>query len=300
VPLYEPGRAMALTPQTFKLLKDLVNQGCGINYENDKMDLLADKLSGRVTDLGLQSFEEYYYYLRYDPSGDEEWRRMIDSITVNETYFMREADQMKALVEIVLPQVMERRHQAQFTIWSAACSSGEEPYSLAMLLLEHGWGRGVRVIGTDISERVLDRARTAVYGARSLRAMPARMTARYLQKEQEGWRVTPEVRDLVSFRQLNLLDEAAMQSIRGIDAIFCRNVFIYFDSRSVQRVVSHFHSALNQGSYLFVGAAESLLRVTSEFELVEVGGAFAYAKRGGKGDSPALSSLYKDISTWRR
>jgi chemotaxis protein methyltransferase CheR len=104
------------------------------------------------------------------------------------------------------------------------------------------------------------------------------------------------VRDLVSFRRLNLLEDAAMRGIRGVDAVFCRNVFIYFDSRSVERVVSHFHSALNPGGYLFVGAAESLLRVTSQFYLVELGGAFAYAKEDGTGGSPAINSLYKDVA----
>jgi chemotaxis protein methyltransferase CheR len=295
VPYYDPGRAISLTPETFRLLRDLINQSCGIDYGSDKMELLADKLSGRVVDLGLQSFEEYYFYLRYDPSGSEEWRHMVDSITVNETYFMREPDQMKALVDLVLPRAMEGRIQPQFTIWSAACASGEEPYSLAMLLLERGWARGVRVIGTDISERVLERARRAAYGARSLRAMPAHLSERYLQRESENWRVVPEVREMVSFRHLNLLDDTAMLSVRGIDAIFCRNVFIYFDQRSVQKVVSGFYSALNPGGHLFVGAAESLLRVTSEFELVELGGAFAYAKTGATRESPVISSLYKDI-----
>lgn len=276
---YDPGHGLALNQRALSLLRDLINGYCGIYYEDEKLDLLADKVAGRVLELGLPSFEEYYHHLRYDPEGQTEWRPLMDVLTVHETYFMREAEQLRAFAECVAPSILAERRPPQLLVWSAACSTGEEPYSLAMLLLERGIEEGSRIVATDISGRALERARRGVYGPRSLRAMPPSLAARYLSPDASGWRVAPSVRDLVSFRQVNLLDEGAMRQFRGFDVVFCRNVFIYFASPSVQKVLAHFHAALNPGGYLFVGTAESLLRQATAFDLVEVGHAFAYRKR---------------------
>jgi len=147
-----------------------------------------------------------------------------------------------------------------------------------MLLLDRGRAGQAAIVASDASGRALERARRGVYGPRSLRAMPPGMADRYLRPEGGGCAVVPSVRDLVAFRRLNLVDEAALGAIRGIDVIFCRNVFIYFDPVTVRKVVDAFHDALVPGGYLFVGVSESLMRLTTRFELVEVGGAFAYRR----------------------
>lgn len=270
--------AAPLSRHLFVLLRDLINARAGLYYEDDKLDLFADKLVDRVIERGFAGFQEYYHHLKYDPDGEAEWTAIYDALTVNETYFMREVDQLHACVDIVVPELIAQ-HRAPLTIWSAACASGEEPLSLAMLLLERGLEGEVRIVATDISRRALERARRGRYGARSLRAMPPQLAERYLERDGAEWDVRQSVRDLVSFRNLNLLDPVAMRAIRGIDVIFCRNVFIYFASASIQTVLDHFAAALNPGGYLFVGAAESLLRHASPFELVEIGGAFTYRKR---------------------
>lgn len=273
-----PGESAALGQRALTLLRDLINQRCGIQYEDDRLDLLAGKLEGRVVDLGLASFEEYYHYLRYDPGGGVEWQALADAVTVNETYFMREVDQLQAFVETVVPGLRATKRSSRLTIWSAACSTGEEPYSLAMLLLEHGLADNVGIIATDISRKALDQARRGAYGRRSLRAMPPHLAEKYLDQDTTGWKIQSRVREMVSLGQMNLLDRDAMRLVRGMDAIFCRNAFIYFDQASVQQVVDGFYSVLNPGGYLFVGAAESLIRVSTRFELVEVGNAFGYRK----------------------
>lgn len=260
------------------LLRDLITSYSGIHYENDKLDILADKLSERIVALGLANFDAYYHYLRYDSRGNDEWGPLMDALTVKETYFMREVEQLRVCVDRVIPEIQDARHDPSTLIWSAACSTGEEPYSLAMLLRERGRTEGISIIGTDISDRALKHARGAVYRARSLRAMSPDLTARYLRTAPEGWLLDQQVRDMVSFRHLNLVDREEMRRVRGVDIIFCRNVFIYFSEDSVQTVLGYLHDALNPGGYLFVGTSESLLRQMTRFSLVEIDGVFAYRK----------------------
>ena len=211
---------------------------------------------------------------------------MMDAFSVQETYFWREFDQVRALVEHVVPAWF-REGDRPLRIWSAACATGEEPYSLAMALEEAGWGdRPIEIHASDASEAALGKARAGVYRERSFRALPAELRAKYFEARPEGEVLRREVAERVQFRWANLVDPASYADLKPVDVIFCRNVFIYFSPAAIGRVVSAFAERMPARSHLFVGASESLLKLTDAFELEEVRGAFVYRRNPvGRGDA---------------
>jgi chemotaxis protein methyltransferase CheR len=236
---------------------------------------LAERVSPRATERGFASLLDYYYYLRYDPAADEEFERLAEALVVNETYIGRELDQLTALADILLPRLLAERNRLR--LWSAACSTGEEPLTLAGMLDDRGFLPRVEIVASDISQRALDVARRGRFVGRSLRALP---------KAADGWLVldgpTATVRlDLlhsVAFQQLNLNDKEAIRRLGKLDVIVCRNVLIYFRDSTIKSVVESFADALNPGGYLLIGASESLLRFGAELCCEEHGGAFFYRK----------------------
>ncbi len=262
-----------------KLLRDLVHERTGTYFESDRLDLMIDKLQERVAATGSASLLDYYYKLKYDDVA-EEWRRVMDAFSVQETYFWREVDQIKALTAQVVPAWF-RQTTAPLRIWSAACATGEEPYTIAIALEEAGWGgHPIEIVASDASEAALTKAREAVYRERSFRALPPALRARYFERTPEGDLLTRRIADRVTFRWANLVEPQTYSDINDVQAIFCRNVFIYFSSEAIARVVAAFGTQMPVGGYLFVGASESLLKLTTLFELEDVQGAFAYVKRG--------------------
>ncbi|HUR53159.1 MAG TPA: protein-glutamate O-methyltransferase CheR [Gemmataceae bacterium] len=277
--------AIDLPTGVFLILRDLIRDRIGISFEDDHRELLALKLSDRVRGLGLRSFLDYFYALKYDTGSAAEWDRLTDALSVQETYFWREIDQVRALVDVLVP-----RHAADrpVRVWSAACATGEEPLTIAMALAEAGWfGRAdVEVWASDTSPAALERAERGVYRERSFRALPADLREKYFTPAGDGWRVDPALRARVRYSRANLLDPAETRHLATAPFVFCRNVFIYFSTQTVSRVVRQFAERMPRPGYLFVGVSESLVRAKTAFELEEVGGAFVYAKRPDRPGNP--------------
>lgn len=270
-----------LDDATFRLLRGLLEERFGVRYEDNQRDLLALKLAPRLQALGLSSFLDYYYYLRYDPQAVAEWPRAAAAIAVNETYFFREPDQINAVAYHLVPRWQAAHPGQVIRIWHAGCASGEEPYTMAIVLTESGaFERGpIDILGTDMNPQALDIAFRGVYRPRSFRATPPEVREKYFEPLDENqWVLKETIRQRVRFFQLNLMDMGAMARLTGIHVIFCRNVFIYFSPQNIRKVSEAFARSLREDGWLFLGAAESLLKISDRFELAEIGGAFGYRK----------------------
>ncbi|MEM9192468.1 MAG: protein-glutamate O-methyltransferase CheR [Myxococcota bacterium] len=268
--------------EEFRLLRDMIRKFCGISFADDARLVIGRRLRDRLKAHGHESFSEYYHYLRYHPNALSEMERAVELLTTNETYFFREDYQLRAFRQELLPKLKEQavaRGDKRITIWSAGCSSGEEPYTLAILVahsrLFEGWD--VRIFGNDISRRVLQTARRAVYGPSSFRAMPPEYL-RYFDETSEGRQVKSKIRAMCHFGHLNLLDRGRSAIVGRVDAVFCRNVLIYFGTEARQRVIEAFYERLHPGGYLLLGHSESLLNLSTAFELVHVTGDLVYRK----------------------
>jgi chemotaxis protein methyltransferase CheR len=273
---------LGLRAAALPLLRDLVHDRLGVSYDDGRLDSLADRIAPLVTARRLDSFLDYFYYLKYDESSAAEWCRVADALSVPETYFFREVDQIKAAINVVIPQLVARYHDAPLRIWSVPCASGEEPLTIAMLLDEGGWFNRARIqlCAGDASPAAIERAREGRYRQRSFRSLPACYRERYFVKDGDAWRVTPALHRRVEvWRTVNLMVDRDVQQLAMSPLIFCRNVFIYFSPHSIRRVVDRLADQMPTPGYLCVAAAESLLRLTNRFELEEIGGAFIYVKR---------------------
>lgn len=272
-----------LPDDVFRLLRDFIHDYCGIFFDDGSKFLLERRLNRRLKERQLKSFDEYYHFLRYDRKREEELVSLIDNLTTNETYFFREGAQLKAFSEEILPELKERlAERKSLRIWSAGCSTGEEPYTIAMLMLESGdWWRDwqVEILGSDINQRVLHTARRGVYKNGSLRATSAEMKAKYFVEEGKGnYRIIDRVRELVSFSYVNLLDPFKTSLIRDVDIIFCRNVIIYFDREAKKKVIESFYDKLREGGYLLLGHSESLINISNAFVLRTLKNDMVYQK----------------------
>jgi chemotaxis protein methyltransferase CheR len=221
----------------------------------------------------LTNFRDYYYLLRYSPGKDQELTEVIDLLTTNETYFFREDFQLRTFQDEILPELRERKERSDnrhLRIWSAGCSSGEEPYTIAMLLLDQPWLRQwrIEVIGTDISQRVLHLARQGIYGEAAFRATDPLYRQRFFTAEADGRaRIRDEVRSLVTISHLNLFDTGRVALLGRMDVVFCRNVIIYFDLNGKKKVIDIFHQRLFPEGFLLLGHSESLMNITTAFRL---------------------------------
>ena len=270
---------LGLSDSAFTLLRDLIAQRIGVHFGDDKRDLLADKLSDVLAARGMTSYLDYYYLLRYDADADRHWSELMDRLSVPETYFWRQHEQILALAQVVAPRHFERR-ATTLRIWSAACCTGEEPISIAIALAEAGLleRRPIEIVASDGSAAMVDRARQGLYGERSFRALPAELRARWFRPEGTRWRVDPLLHERIRWTTANLVDPAAVAPLAAADVIFCRNVLIYFSDETIRQVARQFADGLHDDGHLFLGASESLTRLATDFELAEVGGAFVYVK----------------------
>ncbi len=269
--------SLPLSPQVFAITARLIEERSGLHYEMANIDALADRLSDRAAELGLDSLLDYYYFLRYDDGGGLELATLVETLVVHETYFFRERDSLQVLAEVVVPELLLTRPTVR--VWSAACATGEEPYTLAMLFADAGLLDRVELVASDISEKALARAQAAIYGGRSLRAFAEHAPPGYLLPENDGRvRVDGDLRKRIRWNCVNLLDSDAVASIGTFDVILCRNVLIYFADDTVTRVARNLSGALQGDGWLLVGASESLLRFGTMFTCQERGGAFFYRK----------------------
>jgi len=270
-----------MTEDETRLLVEAIQEHCGVTLSINSGFFLERRLSSRLEALGLHSYLDYYQYLRYDPAGPREMEELIERITTHETYFFREQYQLEAFSEEILPQLATRLERSRrIQVWSAGCSTGEEVYTIAMLLLESGLFKGwnIRVMGSDISRKVLATARAAVYGENSFRTTTPLLRRKYFVESNGRWTVREDVRSMCSFGQLNLISTERFRVLGPQDVIFCRNVLMYLSQEARHRVVEAFYDRLSPGGFLLLGHSESLLNVTTRFDLAHLQKDLVYRK----------------------
>jgi len=268
-------------------IRDLIYQIAGIFHPDNKLRLLLDRCTRRMKDKKTHTLSDYLDCLTTKPDRHSEMAALLNEITIGETCFFRNQPQLEALRRIVIPRIIEaKRHlpSRKLRIWSAGCSTGEEPYTLSILMREEAnallkeWK--VEILATDINERSLAHAKAGLYGNHSTRNLPLHYSQKYFTAVGDQLQVLPGANTNVIFSRVNLSDDAGLALIKGLDVIFCCNVLIYFDLASKQRVIRHFYNHLLPHGYLFLGHSESLYGVSDEFQLVHLPGATAYVKAG--------------------
>lgn len=276
--------AIRFAADELEMIRALVRRETGILIERKKNYYLENRLSQRMENSGCSSFREYYDRLTADSQRHEEVQCLIEAITINETYFFRDFPQLRGFAEEVLPKYAAAKRangQRSLRIWSAACSTGEEPYTIAIILREmlddfEDWN--IRIEATDIDRKVIRYAEQGIYSDRSIRETPLIYRRQYFRQSSVGWELDESIRSCVRFDRLNLSDPAMLASRRGYDMIFCRNVLIYFDEDSRRKVVDGLYDALLPGGCLFLGHAESVGRITAAFRLEKIGEFPCYRK----------------------
>lgn len=260
---------------TIALFADLLEDASGLHYGVGERLILTSKIEAHMLELGHHSLLDYYYQLRYDDPHGLERARLIEAIAVHETYFFRELAPITQLVQGHLAEVVRVHGRAR--VWSAACATGEEPYTLAMLLEDRGLLDHVEIVASDLSATAVARAMTGRHSRRALRdGHPPDLAARYLEVGNLGITVTPRIRDAVRFHTINLLDDAAVRQLGRFDAILCRNVLIYFRDDRVVSVVDRLTRMLRPAGLIAVGISESLLRYGTLLVCEERGRSFFY------------------------
>jgi chemotaxis protein methyltransferase CheR len=272
---------LQLSEEEFRLIRDLIYNHCGLYFDQDSKYLLDKRLVSRLALHNLAGFREYYQFLKYDRKKEEELSDIMDILTTNETYFFRESFQLKAFTDEILPELKTlKERERTLRIWSAGCSTGEEPYTIAMLILEKnlfpGWR--IEIVGSDISQRVVQHARKGVYGKSSFRCTEERYVKRFFTQVEEGFRINDEVRELVSISHMNLFDANRLALLGKMDLVFCRNVIIYFDMASKKRVIDAFYATLREGGFLLLGHSESLMNLSTAFALRHLKNDMVYQK----------------------
>jgi chemotaxis protein methyltransferase CheR len=261
---------LELPDDVFRLLRDQIYKRTGMWFADTSKYLLQKRLSPRARELNFDSFQKYFYFLQYDPRAESEFDQIYDLVTTNETYFFREPAQLTAFIEEIVPDILSKKPIKKVRVWSAGCSSGEEPYSIAILLQESGWYEraAFEIFASDINQQVLQKARRGQYRESAFRSTEATLRDKYFVRAEDGsWKIKDEVRNRVSFGRLNLYDESRVSLLGHLDIIFCRNVIIYFDDSSKRVVVSNFYNRLIDGGYLLLGHSESLISLSTQFKL---------------------------------
>ena len=271
----------AITDEDFLKFKEYFYRRTGISFEKSKRYFVDKRLVERIEATGTGSFRGYFTMLRFQASGDE-LQQLTNIMTVNETYFLREEYQFKCLVDSILPQIVHRRTGADpIRIWCIPSSSGEEPYSVAMFLLENWPGIkewDVEIISSDIDTSILRRARAGRYSARSVQYVPNLWLKKYFKSVGDEYQLCDDLRQAVEFTRVNLAEPADTLSYRNFDVVFCRNLLIYFDDASRKTASETFYEALNPGGYLCLGHSESMSRISSLFEVRKFPEAIVYRK----------------------
>ncbi|MDH4230611.1 MAG: protein-glutamate O-methyltransferase CheR [Nitrospirota bacterium] len=279
--MFEAEKVIPLSEDVFRLIRDIIRDYCGLYFDDSSRYLIEKRLSRRVKNHHLSDFRDYYRFIRYDKNTEEELSAIMDILTVNETYFFREQNQLKAFSQEILEELKAvNKDRKSLRIWSAGCSTGEEPYTITMLIKEKGnfsdWD--IEIHGSDINQRVLQSARKGVYRKNSFRATEPYYLKKYFLEENDGFRISDSIKKHVNFSYLNLLDSHKIRFLGKMDVIFCRNVLIYFDNASRKRVIENFYDRLAGGGYLLLGHAESLMNISTAFNLKHLKNDMVYQK----------------------
>ena len=270
-----------ITNEDFLKFKEFFYRRTGISFEASKRYFVDKRLVERIEATGTGTFRGYFTLLRFQASG-EELQLLTNCMTVNETYFLREEYQFKCLVDSILPQIVHRRVGTDaIRIWCIPSSSGEEPYSVAMYLLEKWAGIrewDVEIVSSDIDTNILRRARAGRYSPRSVQYIPEPWLKKYFKGVGDEYQLCDDLRQAVEFTRVNLAEPADTLGYRNFDVIFCRNLLIYFDDASRKTASETFYEALNPGGYLCLGHSESMSRISSLFEVRKFPEAIVYRK----------------------
>lgn len=282
---HTPGSSQPPVNPCLYRIRDLIYHEAGIFYTENKLRTLQEQCDRRASESSLAGLQAYCDYLTTNPRRHSELINLLNLVTVGETYFFRNQAQLDALRRIVLPRIAEAKGRSPFRrmrIWSAGCSTGEEPYTLAMILLEEKSGVlkdfGLEVQATDLNEYSLAQAKKGVYDEHSVRNVTPYLRQKYFTSAGSALQINPAVQSIVSFSRVNLFETVRMSLMKDIDVIFCCNVLIYFDAASKKAVIQHFHGSLMKHGYLFLGNSESLYGTSDDFRLVHLPSATAYVK----------------------
>ena len=278
-------KELKISNEEFTQLRDYIYEQCGIYIAETRKYLVENRLSNRLKDLNLKNFGEYYYYLRFDANRRAEMTKLFEVITTNETSFYRNPPQLQVFQEKVLKAELDKlraAHTRKLRIWSAGCSTGEEPYTLAMILHEVlkseilTWD--IKITANDLSEAVLHSARRGIYSDYALRTTPPEIVTRYFKKEGNNYHVDPKLKNLISFGPINLSDKMMLKRVERSHIVFCRNVIIYFDDEMKRQVIESFYDNLLPGGCLLIGHSESLHNISRAFKPEHHVGTIVYRK----------------------
>ncbi len=276
---------LKVTNEEFLQLRDFIYQQSGIYIAENRKYLIENRLRNRIRDLNLKNFGEYYYYLRYDANRRTELNRLFEVVTTNETSFYRNPPQLQIFKDVVLKDVLDKQRaagQKKLRIWSAGCSTGEEPYTLAILLYEvlknetPMWD--IKITANDLSEAVLDAARAGEYSEYALRTTPPEIVSKYFIKNGANYKIDPKLKRMISFGPINLSDRMQVKRVERSQIVFCRNVIIYFDDEMKKQVIGAFYDNLLPGGYLLIGHSESLHNISRTFKPEHHAGTIVYRK----------------------
>ena len=276
--------SLSMSQSQFDRLRKIVYDRAGIHFQDAKKYVLESRLSRRLEELGFESYDQYLMFLTAGPFQMDEFQEMFNRITINETSFFRNEPQLDVFERTVLADLLEKRKTTKrLRIWSAACSSGEEPYTLAMQIHRclgvrlSDWR--IEILGTDISEKVLKVAQGGKYGHYAVRSMDPRVLQRYFKTVGNEYHLDPTITQMVRFEKLNLKDTLAAKRFGKFDVIFCRNVLIYFDDPMRAACAKLFHEQLENDGTLFIGHSETLRNIDVAFAPMSIPQAFAYQKK---------------------
>lgn len=280
-----PGLKLILSLKSFETWRKYIYDSTGIYFQDNKKYLLESRLQKRIMHLGIKTFEEYLDFIKFNLSGSTEIKYLYEAITINETFFFRNQPQLDALVTTMLPEIISSKQKLgknRIRIWSAASSSGEEAYSIAMMindLIKPKYPNiEYEIVGTDISNTVIDTAKRGVYKEYSVRNTPAYYLKKYFRANGTSFELDPKIKSMATFKLLNLYDDLSMRTMINFDVIFCANVLIYFDQTSKVKVVNHLYNSLYKDGYLFIGYSETLHGISKAFKLISFPKTIGYKK----------------------
>jgi chemotaxis protein methyltransferase CheR len=277
---------IGVSDEEFIQLRDFIYQQCGIFIAENRKYLIENRLSSRIKELNLKTYSEYYNFLRFDVSRKIELNKLFEVVTTNETSFYRNPPQLEVFQNIVLTDILEKCRKAghkRLRLWSAGCSTGEEPYTLAIILHELLKGElaswDIKITANDLSEAVLNAARRGIYSDYALRTTPPGIISSYFTKEGNVYKIDESLKRIVSFGQINLNDREQLKRVEKSQIVFCRNVIIYFDDDMKRRVINAYYDNLEPDGVLLIGHSESLHNITRAFQLEQHKGTIVYRKK---------------------
>ncbi|HEY5584583.1 MAG TPA: protein-glutamate O-methyltransferase CheR [Ruminiclostridium sp.] len=272
---------MILSDELFDKFIKLIYKKTGLYYENNKKYFVEKRIEKRAELLEMDTLNEYFMLLKFAEDSSE-FYKLINDLTINETYFFRDYPQLRNFAEDVLSVfTKDKESRKKIKIWCAACSTGEEPYTLAIILqemLEDPEEWEIQILASDINTEVLKSAKVGLYDSRSVKDVPPEYMEKYFTRRHDKYLINLNVRKFVSFKRINLMDENSMSSINGCDFIFCRNCLIYFDDVSRKNVLTNFYESLNPGGFMFLGHSESVGRISSAYKVQRIGDTITYSR----------------------